>query len=244
MVYCLLGIIFYYTQSYFLFHPIKKIRTEPFDFKAKFDEVFIPINATDTVHVVKFLPDTKAKGVVIYFHGNAENIGHYASSAKIFTDNGYEVWMEDYPGFGKSTGEITEKNLYEQAMQVARLADNKFSPDSTILYGRSIGTGIAAYVAANVNAKALVLETPYPSIPDLYASYFPFYPMERMAVMKLPVKEWLRDVHEPVIIFHGTDDHVIFYSCAKKIDARDAAKRQVYNNSGRWAQQSFRIFHL
>jgi alpha-beta hydrolase superfamily lysophospholipase len=68
--------------------------------------------------------------VVIYFHGNKENINRYAKFATNFTKQGYEVWMEDYPGFGKSVGNRNEKVLYQQAEQVYKLAASKYKKDS------------------------------------------------------------------------------------------------------------------
>jgi alpha-beta hydrolase superfamily lysophospholipase len=62
-------------------------------------------------------PGSVCKGVVLYFHGNKRNIERYASFAPYFTRNNYDVWMIDYPGFGKSTGERTEKILYRDALQ-------------------------------------------------------------------------------------------------------------------------------
>ena len=73
--------------------------------------------------MIKFFPaDSVRKGVVVYYHGNKENIERYAKFANNFTKHGYEVWMEDYPGFGKTTGERTEKKMYEQALQVQKMA--------------------------------------------------------------------------------------------------------------------------
>jgi uncharacterized protein len=156
--------------------------------------------------------------VVLYFHGNKENISRYAKFATPFTKNGYEVWMEDYPGFGKSTGTRTEKKLYEQAMAIFRMAAGKYSNDSIILYGKSFGTGIAAYVASQVNCKQLILETPYYSVPALFGYYAPIYPTTAMSKYKIPIHEYLEEMKCPITIFHGTNDGVIPYSNAKKLE--------------------------
>lgn len=215
--YCGIGIVLYYTQELFMFHPARIEPAAKLNFPGQHREHFIPIDNESTTHVVEFLPASPSKGAVIYFHGNEKNIERYASAAKFFTDRGYTVWMGDYPGFGKSTGEINERALYAQGMQVYKLVNSRTAADSIIIYGRSIGTGIASYVAANVKAKALVLETPYYSIPDLFSAYAPIYPMSRMAKYKLPVYEYLPDVKMPVTIMHGTNDHVIPYSRAAKL---------------------------
>ena len=110
--YSAIGIILYYLQGYFLFHPQKLATEHVFRFDVPFKELNIPFNDKDTLNMVKFFPkDSLSKGVVLYFHGNKQNIERYAKFAANFTKHGYEVWMEDYPGFGKSRGERTEKIL-------------------------------------------------------------------------------------------------------------------------------------
>lgn len=218
ILYCVIGITLFQLQDYFLFHPEKLARDHVFKTDVPFQEVNIPFNETDTVNLVKFYPtDTVRKGVVIYYHGNKQHIERYAKFVTDFTKHGYEVWMEDYPGFGKSTGKRTEKKLYEQALVIQKMAKSKFSEHSIILYGKSFGTGIAAYVASQTNCKRLILETPYYSIPHLFGCYAPIYPVERMSVYRIPANEYLQLVNYPVTIFHGTADGVIPYRCAAKL---------------------------
>ncbi len=218
LLYCVIGIILYTLQEKFLFHPEKLSNGYVFDFKVPFEEVNIPMNETDTVNMIKFFPaDTVRRGVVVYYHGNRQNIERYAKFAANFTKHGYEVWMEDYPGFGKSTGKITEKKIYEQAMQVQKMAASRFGKDSIIIYGKSLGTGIAAYVASESNNQRLILETPYYSIPTLFSCYAPIYPANKMSIYKIPVNEFLGDVNYPISIFHGTDDGVIPYRNAARL---------------------------
>jgi uncharacterized protein len=218
LFYCTIGIALFYLQEIFLFHPVKLSADYKFNFPGKYEEMMIPLNETDTMSLVKFYPvDSLRKGIVIYFHGNRENINRYAPFVTPFTKLGYEVWMEDYPGFGKSAGVITEKKLYDQALQIQKLAALKYSSDSIIIYGKSLGTGIAAYTAANSEAKMLILESPYYSIPALFDCYAFIYPNKQMSTYKIPVYNFLEDVNYPVVIFHGTDDWVVPYRCSSKL---------------------------
>jgi pimeloyl-ACP methyl ester carboxylesterase len=157
------------------------------------------------------------KGVVIYFHGNRENINRFAKFSTNFKKLGYEVWMEDYPGYGKSVVNRTEKILYQQSIQLYKMASSKYAKDSIVIYGKSFGTGIAAYLAAEYDCKQLILETPYYSIPDLLGAYTLIYPIQRMSKYKIPTYQYLEDIKVPITIFHGTDDWVIPYSCAEKL---------------------------
>lgn len=218
IIYCLVGIGLYYAQEKFLFHPKKLDRDYKYPFTEKFAELNIPVNNEDTIHLVKFFPnDSLRKGVVIYYHGNEKNIVRYEPFTGIFTKHGYEVWMMDYPGFGKSTGSITERKLYDYALQVQKLASTKFAPDSTIIYGKSLGTAIASYIAAHTKGKMLILETPYYSVPDLLSVYAPIYPAKRMAKYEFPNYLHIQSVEEPIFIFEGTDDWVVPHKSAEKL---------------------------
>ncbi|MFN8244370.1 MAG: alpha/beta fold hydrolase [Ferruginibacter sp.] len=218
ILYCGIGISLYYLQEQFLFHPVKLGPGYHYQFSVPFREVNIPVNATDTLNMIQFLPaDSLHRGVVLYYHGNMENINHYAGFARFFTSRGYEVWMEDYPGFGKSTGTITEQKLYDQAKQVYKMANARYPKEHIIVYGKSFGTGIAAYVASMMDCRRLILETPYYSIPSLYSCYAPVYPTARMASFKIPTYRFVEETSCPVTIFHGTSDGVVPYRCAAKL---------------------------
>ncbi|MEP6676691.1 MAG: alpha/beta fold hydrolase [Ferruginibacter sp.] len=213
-----IGITFYLLQEKLLFHPVKLERSYHYRFDVPFKEIDIAINKTDTLNMVQFFPkDSLRKGVVLYFHGNMENINHYQKFAANFTSQGYEVWMEDYPGFGKSIGERSEKNMNLQAWQVYEMANAKYKSDSIIIYGKSLGTGVASYVASNANCKRLILETPYYSIPALFNSFAPVYPVDWASHYKFRINEYLPDVKSPISIFHGNNDWIIPYRCAAKL---------------------------
>lgn len=212
------GIALYYLQEKLLLRNTPLSADYQFKFSVPFKEVNIPLNATDNLNLVQFFPeDSTHKGVVLYFHGNRENINHYAEYATNFTKHGYQVWMVDYPGYGKTTGKFTEENVYMQAREVYKLANTKFATDSIIVYGKSLGSGIAAWLASRKPCKRLILETPYYSIPDLFSHYAPIYPVKSLSKFEFPTGEYLKDVKAPVTIFHGTIDWIIPYRHAAKL---------------------------
>ncbi|MES1222248.1 MAG: alpha/beta fold hydrolase, partial [Bacteroidota bacterium] len=194
MLYGIIGIAIYYCQDYILFHPEKTAKDHSYNFAVPHKEVNIPYNDSSNINIIQFTTEDRPKGVVLYFHGNRKNISWYAKYAPNFTKNGYEVWMMDYPGYGKSTGALTEQRLYDYAEQLYTLAASRFSKDSIVLYGKSMGTGIAAYIASRKNCKEVILETPYYSITSLSAHYFPIYPVGRMIHYKIPSYEYLQQV--------------------------------------------------
>jgi uncharacterized protein len=219
MLYGLGGIAIYYFQDYFFFQRVPLTREYKYEFNVPYREVNLTFNQLSNINIIQF---TSAKspnrGVVLYFHGNRKNISWYARHAPAMIKNGYEVWMIDYPGYGKSTGKLEEEVLYAYALQMYKLARKKYSPDSIIIYGRSMGTGIAAHLASHQPAKRLILETPYYSFATVGAHFFPIYPMELMINIKLPTYEFIPDIQIPIDIFHGNNDWVIPYSNSKRLN--------------------------
>ena len=202
----------YFTQDAILFHPQKLASGYQYKFDIPFREINYPVNDKKNLSIVQFtVPDSICKGVVLYFHGNRQNINRYASYATNFIKNGYEVWMMDYPGFGKSTGERNEKILYEDAYRLYKMARKRFSTDSIVIYGKSIGAGIAVQLASTRDCKRLILETPYYSIDALAKHYFFIYPVSQMTKYTFPSYAYLENVTAPVTLFHGTKDEVIPY---------------------------------
>ncbi|MEO6219375.1 MAG: alpha/beta hydrolase [Ginsengibacter sp.] len=218
IIYCSAGIALYYLQERLMFHPVPLPHDYRFKFNVPFREVNIPMNKRDTLNIVQFSPEGAIiKGVVLYFHGNRGNINRYGKYAVNFTKNDYEVWMVDYPGYGKTTGKLSEENLYKQAMEVYKLANSKFSNDSIIIYGKSLGSGIGAWLASKKNCKRLILETPYYSMASLFHHYAPVYPTGTIAKFNLPTFKYLQDIRAPFTILHGTDDGVVPYSNGQKL---------------------------
>ncbi len=211
ITYCSIGIALFYLQEKFIFHPEKIDKNYTYIFDTRFKENNIAVNTEDTINVLTFFTDKIKKGVVLYFHGNRKNVEHYYPQVQHFTSRGYDVCMPDYPGFGKTTGIRTEDKLYQQAMLVYNFVASQYQVDSIVIFGKSLGTCMAAYVASQTTCKKLILETPYYSMTDLFKHYAPIYPVTRMITYKLPLYSFLADVNCKKIIIHGTKDEVIPY---------------------------------
>ena len=166
LIYLAGGIVLYFIQDLLLFHPKPLPPNHLFSFTQPFQELNIPVDDRN-LSIIKFRTDSAPKGIVLFFHGNMENVEHYSQYPSLFTRNGFELWMIDYPGFGKSTGKRNEKNLYRDALLMYEKASKEIDRDSIIVYGKSIGTGVAAYLASERPVRRLILETPYYSMDAL-----------------------------------------------------------------------------
>jgi hypothetical protein len=167
-----------------------------------------------------YRPDSGAiRGLVLYFHGNRQNIGWYEKFVPYFTQLGYEVLMPDYPGYGKSKGKITEQKLYEWATLTYQIARKRYAADSLTIYGKSLGTGIAAQLASRRDCKHLILETPYYRFSDVLQRFLPLYPMNLLLRYQLPTYQYLPLVSAPITLLHGTKDGIISFAQSQKLSA-------------------------
>ncbi|MDQ5986699.1 MAG: hypothetical protein CSYNP_02430 [Syntrophus sp. SKADARSKE-3] len=199
------------SQENLIFYP----ETLPADYKYRFSMPFEELSLNvdgGTINALHFkIPNSR--GVVIYFHGNAGSLRTWGDVAGEFTSRGYNVLITDYRGFGKSRGKITgEELLLKDGRTVYEYAKNLYPEDRIILYGRSIGTGIAVHVAKHEKPALLILESPYFNLIDLANHHYPFIPRFLIAsFLKYPIRTdlWIKDVSCPIYIFHGTADMVI-----------------------------------
>jgi pimeloyl-ACP methyl ester carboxylesterase len=216
ILYVLGGIALYWFQDLFFFHPVPLAKNYRFVFEQPFIELNLPYGK-DNLSIVQFKTDKARKGIVLFFHGNAMNVEHYSKYPSVFIRNGYDIWMIDYPGFGKTTGKRTEGIMYDQALKMYELATKETAADSIIIYGKSMGTAVASWLASRNNCKSLILETPFYSVHALARHYVPFYSFIPLSKYNFPNFEYLKKVKAPITIFHGTNDQLVPYSQGKKL---------------------------
>jgi alpha-beta hydrolase superfamily lysophospholipase len=207
---------YYFLQEKIIFLPVKLSADYQFSFKNKFTEYNLQTPDNQKINTILF-HHPNPKGLIVYCHGNADNIVRWGQIAENLVHFGYEILIYDYRGYGKSTGTITENNLFEDAQMVYELAKQRFSEKQIIVYGRSLGTGIATFLAATNQPKQLILETPYYSILEMSQRYASWLPTKLL--LKYPLRTDLRitDVQAPITIFHGTADEVVPYDSGLKL---------------------------
>ncbi len=219
IIYVAGGIALYFLQDAILFHPVTLKRNHKLDVPVPHKDISIPLGGTDTLNLIDCQAGgDSAKGIVLYFHGNKRNINWYAKYIPYFTRHGYELLMIDYPGYGKSTGKLTEEKLYDWAMKAYTMALTRYPADEIIIYGKSMGTGIAAQLASVRDCKRLILETPYYDFPSVIKAYLPIYPVRRMLHYQLPTYQYLQKVKVPITIFHGTSDWTVRYKNSRRLE--------------------------
>jgi predicted alpha/beta hydrolase len=136
----------YLQQDRFIFQ--RQILSGDFHFSHDATELTIP--STDSVRLNALLfksVDHPSKGLILYFHGNRHSLERWGRYAPALTRNGYDVLMIDYRGYGKSNGIPSEQGLYRDAEAALAWAKQQYPSTPLIYYGRSLGTGVATYLA-------------------------------------------------------------------------------------------------
>ncbi len=163
-----------------------------------------------------WLPVQEAKATILYFHGNRDNLVRWVESAQQYKKYGTNVMVVDYRSYGKSTGKVSEENLLQDAILWYEKALELSKGQKIILFGRSLGSGFAIYVANQKKVEALILETPYTSMVAVIDAHVPYFIAQRTD-LKLKNEDFLSKIKVPTIIFHGTADEVIPYEIGRKV---------------------------
>jgi alpha-beta hydrolase superfamily lysophospholipase len=200
----------YFFQEKLLFHPYTLPAGFKYSFKGNYREFNLHMADGEVINALQFYADTPARGLVLYFHGNGEALDYSGTKAGAFTSRGYDCIMMDYPTYGKSTGTLSEKNLFDMGAVFMDSAKRHYSSGRIILYGRSLGTGIAAHTARYGEwFKALILEAPYYSITDIGQRQYPFIPVGFLSRYPISTYQYLKDLHHPIYAIHGDEDKLI-----------------------------------
>jgi fermentation-respiration switch protein FrsA (DUF1100 family) len=171
-----------------------------------------------------------AAPVVLFFHGNAGDMSHRLGTLGALHELGAAILMIDYRGYGRSEGRPDEEGLYMDARAAWQwlIDEADYEPGRIILFGRSIGGPVAAWLAARERPAGLVLESAFTSLPDLAAWHYPWLPARRLARYKFDTEAAIARTDCPVLIAHSPDDEIVPFRHAGILTAvRPEATRQV-----------------
>jgi pimeloyl-ACP methyl ester carboxylesterase len=216
VVYLGVCLIFYNFQESFLFHPRKTAQDFVYEFNYPFEEQWYDTPNQGRIHSLTFKAED-SKGVIFYLHGNAGSLRDWGWVYADFIPRAYDLVIIDYRGYGKSTGKLSESNMVSDASFVFESLKQAYSEQEIIIYGRSIGTGVAVQLAAQQKAKALVLESPYYSISDIAKVLAPIFPTNLLLRFKFESFKFLKDINYPIYILHGEKDVVVPFTSGKKL---------------------------
>lgn len=160
-----------------------------------------------------YLSNPSAKFTLLVSHGNAEDLGDDRDWLRNLQQAGFSVFAYDYEGYGTSEGKPTEKAAYQDAAAAYDFlaVDLKTPPERIVIFGRSVGTGPATYIAAKRPSAGLILQSPFVSAFRVLTR-IPLLPFD-----KFPNYKYIRHVHCPVLIMHSHKDSVIGFWHGEKL---------------------------
>jgi pimeloyl-ACP methyl ester carboxylesterase len=217
LIYVVVCFLFWLFQDKFIFQPDKLDQDYTFQFDFQFEEFFIEANDGVQLNALLFQATQPSKGLILYFHGNADNLQRWGKYAVDLTAQGYDVLMPEYRGYGKSGGKPGEQAFYDDAEKVLAWAKENLKVERIIFYGRSLGSGVASQLATQHSPDLLILETPFDNLNGVV------YPPIKPLLWFLPLHytfsndEHLKKVTCRKVIIHGTDDWVVPVSSALRL---------------------------
>lgn len=198
----------YFNQQSLLYKPDGEL-PDPTDVGlADVDVLSLPMTDGTVLTAWSAPAATPDAPTVLFFHGQTGNLGDRADRLREILNSGYGLLAPSYRGFPGSEGEPTELALISDGIQLY----DKLSAegDAVVLHGQSLGTGIAAAVAAQrPDAKLLVLEAPFTATVDVAAERYPFLPVSALMKDQFATRDLIERITVPTLIFHGTEDETI-----------------------------------
>ncbi len=215
-IYLIINGTFYFFQEKLLFHPQKLPENYSFNFGENVEEINVLTPDKKLLNGLLFTTED-AKGLIFYLHGNAGSLQTWGRVADFYNTLSYDVFILDYRGYGKSQGKITnELQLYRDNQLFYDELKKNYVEDQITILGYSIGTGMAAQLAATNHPKRLILQAPYYNLPDLITHLMPIVP-PFLVRYKFPTNQFIKNVESPIAIFHGDKDDLIYVGSSKKL---------------------------
>lgn len=206
----------YSVQKKLIFLPDNLAKDHTFHFDIPFEEFNLRHENGEEVNTLYF-PNEDAKALILYFHGNSKNLQHWGKYLPDLVNRGYDVLAIDYRGYGKSDGKVSEIGMYEDADLLYRWAKKHHPNQELILWGRSLGSGVASQLSTQKQAKTLILETPFYNMTELVKTRFPMLIVPVEMKYKFPNNENIQNNEMTTLIIQGTKDSIVPLKSAEKL---------------------------
>jgi len=215
----------YWRQEQLLFQPEPLAAGHRFELGADVQDLRLNVPGATLSALHLRLP--RPKGLVFFLHGNAGNLQTWFVNADFYRRAGYDLFMLDYRGYGKSSGCIeSEAQLRADVRAAWDAVAPRYRGLKHVIYGRSLGTGLAAGLAAEVGPELTVLVSPYASMAELMREHFPWVPT---ALLRYPLDTGttVAQLTAPLLLMHGEQDQLITPQHSESLRQRQPRARLV-----------------
>lgn len=208
-----------YFQEKVVFLPVILPHDHTYDFENDFEEYLWDTPYEGKINALHFKIENP-KGVIAYFHGNADNLHRWGKIAVDFTKFGYDVLVMDYRGYGKSSGPRNEEYLYSDAQFFYDFAKENYGENKIIVYGRSLGGAFATKIAGENQPKMVILEATFYNLQDIVNRWLPGKVTDKVSpkmTYHFLSNQNILKIKVPLYHFHGTKDSVVPLKSGKKL---------------------------
>jgi fermentation-respiration switch protein FrsA (DUF1100 family) len=218
----------YIFQRNFLYHPNVNNHLRGEKLNAEIKKIEIP--STENISLKSwFYKSSKNKYTVLFFHGNAGELDNRIYKLNELKNLNANYLIISWRGFSGNKGNPTENGLYNDARSAIRwLEENGITKNRIILYGESLGTGVAVEVAQNEKFAGIILESPYTSIVDTAKIYYPYLPVDLILKDKYLSLKKIKNIRSPILIMHGGLDRIVPVYMGKRLFNEIQSKKYGY----------------
>jgi fermentation-respiration switch protein FrsA (DUF1100 family) len=179
-------------------------------------------------------PNPSSKKVLLWFHGNAENIGDALDHLRTLATIGINILVVDYRGYGKSEGRPTEAGVYHDADAAYDYLTTQrhYRAEDIIVYGHSLGGAVAVNLASRRPCGGLIVQSSFTSARDMAKLMFSIPLIAYVAKSRFDSRELIREVHAPILIVHGTRDQIVPFTMGQQLFAAAEEPKWFYPIDG------------
>jgi len=221
-------------QRRFLYFPERRFIASPADYRFAHEDIVLRADDGVAIHAW-WLPAAGATRTALFLHGNAGNVSYWLDVAAVFREVGWNTLLLDYRGYGRSEGEPTEVGTYLDARAAWKhLVLERGVPSSElVIVGRSLGGGVATWLAGQHSSAGLVLEATFTSIADVVTDSFPLPGLGRIVQLGYESLARMPSLSVPLLVVHGASDELVPFSHGRRLfDAASEPKRFVELRGG------------
>ena len=231
IAYIVLIIFIYFYQRNLLYHPSENnYQNDKIQFK--YDEIFIKVDEEIQLKSWIIKKDFKKLKTLVIFHGNAGHLSNRIYKLNELYKLDINILLISWRGFSGNKGSPTENNLYSDAKaSINWLNEQGVNNGQIILYGESLGSGVAVELGKENNFNSIILESPFTSIENSAKIYYPYLPVRLLLKDRYDSISKIKTIKSPIMIMHGEKDDVVPFSMGKKLFEKANSPKHSYFTS-------------
>ena len=217
VIYLILLTLIYINQRKLLYLPSENnYLDDPINFT--YNEFFIKVDKNIKIKSWLIEKDLQKYKTILFLHGNAGNLFNRSYKLNRFNELNLNVLIISWRGFSGNPGKPNETNLYGDAKKAVKwLNDRGVKTKNIILYGESLGTGVAVEIGQNNKFNSIILESPYTSMEKTAKIYYPYLPVKFLLKDKYESEKKIKNIKTPILIMHGKKDNIVPFHMGKKL---------------------------